>query len=362
VPETSSTTRRDASLERGRRVADVLGGSWRESAVPLDVDWLPEVEPLLTGTGAAGLAWRRLEGGTLASAETGTALRSAYLRQRLFARLAERELVRTMSLLRSRGIEPLLVKGWALARQYPAPGLRPSGDIDLCVPPQQHEAALRALAEDPPALVPVEINPGYPKLLDRTSDDLYAHSGVVYLDGTPVRIPAPEEHLRLLCLHLLAHGAWRPIWLCDVAVVLENRGPRFDWDRCLRGHPVYSGWVACTIGLAGQLLGAEIEGTPASGRSARLPRWLAPAVLRQWAAGPGTSSRGNVLPALRRCWREPALLAEELRSRWRNPIQASVELHAPFNDLPRLPLQLAATFGRLPSVARQFNPPAPSRR
>ena len=44
-----------------------------------------------------------------------------------------------------------------------------------------------------------------------------------------------EDQLRQLCLHLLRHGACRPLWLCDVAVMLESLPGDFDWDRCLGG-------------------------------------------------------------------------------------------------------------------------------
>jgi hypothetical protein len=50
----------------------------------------------------------------------------------------------------------------------------------------------------------------------------------VELNGAKIRILGAEDHLRLLCLHLLKHGAWRPLWLCDVAAALESRPSSFD--------------------------------------------------------------------------------------------------------------------------------------
>src|SRR5205085_7561887 len=107
------------------------------------------------------------------------------------------------------------------------------------------------------------------------------------LQETSVRVPALEDHLRLLSVHMLAHGAWRPIWLCDVAVALESSRSQFDWDRFLAGNHFVSDCAVCGLGLAARLLGASLEGAPAAvaERALALPRWLRPAVLRAWETG-----------------------------------------------------------------------------
>ena len=53
------------------------------------------------------------------------------------------------------GVEPLVLKGWAAARLYGEPGLRPYGDLDLCVLPSEEAAARTALQAPgaPPVLV-----------------------------------------------------------------------------------------------------------------------------------------------------------------------------------------------------------------
>jgi arylsulfatase len=70
--------------------------------------------------------------------------------------------------------------------------------------------------------------------------------------------------------------------LCDVAVAFESRPEDLDWDLVLGSDQRRADWVACTIGLAHQLLGATIDGTPVAARSARLPKWLVPSVLAGW--------------------------------------------------------------------------------
>ncbi len=68
-----------------------------------------------------------------------------------------------------------------------------------------------------------------------------------------------ETHLRVICFHLMREGAWRPLWLVDVAAALEFRPGNFDWHYCLRdsrrARPVVH-----AIGLAHRLLGVKIEG------------------------------------------------------------------------------------------------------
>src|SRR5205823_7319953 len=112
---------------------------------------------------------------------------------------------------------------------------------------------------------------GHALMKDCRVDELYDRSQLVPLGGAEVRVLGPEDHLRFLCLHLLGHGAWRPLWLCDIAVALEARPPDFDWDHCLGGDPRRSDWVACSLGVAHQLLGARVDDTPIAERAQRLP-------------------------------------------------------------------------------------------
>ena len=148
---------------------------------------------------------------------------------------------------------------------------------------------------------------------------------------------APEDHLRVLCYHLLRHGVSRPLWLCDVALAVEERPPDFDWARCLGPNRRVADWVACAIGLAHRLLGARIDDTPLPARARQLPSWLVPIVLREWSESTGRSPRW---PAhLKR----PRQLLAEGPAHWPNGVRATVELRQPFNEWPRLPYQVAAS-------------------
>jgi hypothetical protein len=136
--------------------------------------------------------------------------------------------------------------------------------------------------------------------------------------------------------------------LCDIAVLLETRTDDFDWDRCLAGSGRHAQWIACVIGLAHQLLGANIERTPMTDRAKNLPRWMVPAVLKEW--GIPYLFPGQVGVYLRnpiRMWRG---LLSELPRHWPNPIEATASIGGPFNDAPRFPFQLGHVVSRTAAV------------
>src|SRR5262249_49707651 len=151
--------------------------------------------------------------------------------------------------------------------------------------------------------------------------DLVARAEMARLHDQTVRIPGPEDHLRLLALHALRHGVYRPIWLVDLAVAVEARPPWFDWARCLGTDARRADWVTCAVGLAGRLLGARVEGTPAVARVATLPAWLIQAILRSWARGTGRSNLAPVFAALVANLGRPAEAWAEARRRWDRPIE-----------------------------------------
>jgi hypothetical protein len=336
-------------VERGARVAAVLAGSWRAAppALDLSASELTDVAPLLLQTGAAGLTWwkvRRSPPPPPLAAE----LRDAYRLFALQAALHEQRVARAFGALRAAGVEAILGKGWAIARQYPDPGLRPYGDVDLYVRPEQHAAAVEALGD--PQRDGVDLHRGFAELDDRPAEELVARSRVERLHGVDVRVFAPEDHVRLLALHMLRHGVLRPLWLCDVALALESRPPGFDWRAFGAGSTRRSAWVGSAFALANALLGARLDGVPPPAAGA-LPRWLVPAVLRQWSAFvPPHGSRAPMAASLRR----PAAFARGLLLRWPNPVEATVGVGGPFNGLPRLPFQLGDCLVRTARFARRL--------
>ncbi|HKR61386.1 MAG TPA: nucleotidyltransferase family protein, partial [Pyrinomonadaceae bacterium] len=208
----------------GELVAATLAGSWREQTKEpqLSTTELTSITPLLLQSGAGALTWWRLRNSPLANESALGELQQAYRLHALQAVLHEINLQKVFKLLQTAGVEAILVKGWSIARLYPEIGLRPYGDIDLCVAPDQYALAQDALRE-PGDRYPLDLHVGTSMLDDRSWDEVFARSQLVVLDETVVRVLAPEDHLRVLCFHLLRHGVERPIGLCDIAVALEQR-------------------------------------------------------------------------------------------------------------------------------------------
>ena len=344
----------------GKLVASALAGTWRASPPPppssLSPAALIEITPLLLRTGAASLVWWRVRSSALRTSAAAHELRQAYRLYTLQAGPKEGEIVQAITLLRSAGVEPLLVKGWAVARLYPERGLRPYGDIDLCVRPEQYAIAVDALAAPSAETVAVDLHKGLPQLHRPSLDDVYERSQLVPLGEIDVRILGPEDHLRYMCIHMLRHGAYRARWLCDIAVVVESLPGDFDWAYLLEGDRRPADWVASTVCLAHQLLGARLDGIPTAERDRHLPRWLLSSVLKQWSKEEHYMDIGSIADS----FRHPAQLAKALRLRWPNPIQATVHVGGSFNELPRLPFQLwecvrrtAYFITQVPTLVRQ---------
>src|SRR6266550_790143 len=128
----------------GILVSAILQGAWRNSTLhdlQLSATQLEEVTPLLYGSGAAALGWWRIRETELRSSSSADLLHQAYRLQTLLARIHQTKTEKISRLLRAAGVDSIVVKGWAVARHYPQPGLRPSGDIDLLIRPRDYRAA-----------------------------------------------------------------------------------------------------------------------------------------------------------------------------------------------------------------------------
>jgi hypothetical protein len=289
-------------------------------------------------------------------------LQQAYRLHAIHTAVYEQMLPGLFGALRSAGVEPLLIKGWAVARLYPEPGLRPYGDFDLVVRPEQYAAAVNVLNEGTCDECPVDLHRGLGRMHDHRLDALYARSQTACLNQVDVRILAPEDHLVVLIRHFLRHNAWRPLWLCDIAAALESRPPDFDWDRCLGGSWRRVGWVACTLGLAHQLLDASVENTPIADCANHLPRWLVPAVLRQWDRCLGAGARDRVVRYIASHWHRPMQIVKEAHERWDMPIAATVAFGGALNECPRFPFQLGLALAHVPTWCQELGSYAKERR
>lgn len=330
------------------RIAELLAGSWRGLTRTSAASELERLTPLLLKAGAGGLVWSAIRNSPQRDSGVAELFKAAYRLQSLQSKLHERSLKKVIPALRAAGVEPLLVKGWAIARMYPEPGLRPYLDLDLCVRPNDYVRADEVLRGGECDDCVVDLHSGFGKFYDRRTEEVFARSKLVDLEGVAVRVLGAEDDLRFLCLHLLRHGAMQPLWLCDICVSLEARANDFDWDRCLSGSKKEADWVACAIGVAHQLMGADVEGTPVAQRARELPGWLLPAVIDRW--GSSSPLRVQLAPLLSDRTRILRELIRELPHHWPNPIEASMALGASFNRAPRFPFQVGHLLSRSASM------------
>lgn len=351
----------DRAAHPGRLVADLLTGAWRAEVnqSTISSEEVAAIAPLLLGSGAGPLAYRRARG--------HDEFKQAFLLSKLHSMIREEQTLATFQFLSSCRIAPFIIKGWVAARQYPDSGYRPYGDVDVCLSPEDYEKALAAVWDAPPESGAIDLHrpasrraahgrsllkvgDDFMELADRDWDDVVARSITIPAAGGEIRVLCPEDHLRVLALHYLKHGGFRPLWLCDIAAAVESRSPDFDWDRALGGDPWRARCVQATLLLAHELLGMKLDGVP-SNELSQTPRWLVPAVLREWEqpwrwpAGRPTIG-GTLLD-------RPATLFREAARRWPGALESTINLCGPMNDLPRLPLQLAQLVRRLPVIPRQ---------
>ena len=336
---------------RGRLVATALERSWRTSP-PAELHLSPtqfeEVTPLLYDSGAAALGWWRIRETALRETPSGELLHQAFRLLALQANIHQTKIQKLFQIMRAAGVEPILLKGWAIARLYPQPALRPYGDFDLFVRPRDSRAARRVIESEAARGSWVDLHSRLDELPETSAEDLFARSQLVACGDEPVRVPGAEDHFALLAIHLLKHGAWRPTWLCDLGLLLESLPGNFDWDLCLGRNKRRANWILSAIGLAHELVGAEIADEEIAARAREIPAWLARSVLKEWETPfaidqPPMSHRAPMRSYLR----HPRGFLSDLAHRWPNPILATVSVNGEFNRWPRLPYQLGNCFLRV---------------
>ncbi|MDQ1637011.1 MAG: hypothetical protein QOF62_350 [Pyrinomonadaceae bacterium] len=342
---------RGTSRAQGELVARALRGSWRAEDLPpfdLSEPELDQIAPLLMGSGAASLGWRVVDRSPLRKSSSGELLHQAYRLQSLQAEIQEQKIEKVFRLLREASLDAILAKGWAAAGLYPNRTLRPYGDIDICVRSSDHQAVSQLFASPEGSDCWIDLHRNFSEIGNRTVEDLFSRSKVHRLGQEQVRVLCDEDHVALMCIHLLKHGAWRPLWLCDVAAAMESPAPNFDWELCLGRDTIRASWILSAFGLAHRLLGARTDKLPLKMRALPVPEWLVGHVLQQWSNPYARYQAPMNHPVpMAEVWRRPSGLIDGLRQRWPNPIIATISVHGRLNELPRLPYQLANCLARV---------------
>lgn len=262
-------------------------------------------------------------------------------------RRAENLVVNAFRRLRRAGIEPVLIKGWAAARNYPESKARFFGDIDLAVAASDFEKA-RRLIDSTSEIGGIDL---HRELRHHDTLDwncLFENSELVELDGEGIRVLGPEDHLRVLCVHWLTSGGENQERLWDIVYAVRNRPANFDWKKCLDVvSPTRQLWIISTIGIAHKYLGLELDDLPFAAEALELPTWLTRCLEKEWA-------RNLELRALESQLKNPRSLLKQIKKRIPpNPIQATIDCEGEFNSGSRIGYQIRDMAIRImPSLRR----------
>lgn len=276
--------------EPGRILSRLHWQRWQSDAPPTpvtDAEFI-SVLPIVIRSGSVGLVWPRMRDRFDPDGAVAMAMEAANQAQVRHNALVEERISQAASRMKIAGIEPVIVKGWSVARLYPKALVRIAGDIDLVVSDRDFFDALETLygwAEETGEITISMHDPrGRPDPVRKTarsgagsvdidlhrssqwadspSPDFLDHSLWIPVGNEGIHGLAPEDNLRLLSFHYLRHGATRLLRLCDIALVLESRPADFSWNRCLGTDPMRANWVTSTLVLANQLVGAGKQDTP----------------------------------------------------------------------------------------------------
>ncbi|MHB1414174.1 MAG: nucleotidyltransferase domain-containing protein, partial [Chloroflexota bacterium] len=241
-----------------RRSLGQVDSSKADSPGEVRLDWR-EVSDLLLSQGLAPLAYPSLAALDSAVPDAVRAnLRASYLAAAVREEVwLEPLLRRTLDALQGEGLEPIVLKGAALAyTAYPKPFLRTMGDIDLLLPREQvarasqtlQKIGLRANDVGPrtdhhlpmhymsagqlgvelhydvlPASNPFAVN----------VEDLRSRSQAATLAHVSARVLSPADALHLACVHMSYAHRYRALplrTLTDIMAITTSYRGKLDWD------------------------------------------------------------------------------------------------------------------------------------
>jgi hypothetical protein len=267
----------------------------------------------------------------------------------LQSKAQEARLASAFDVARRAAIEPILIKGWAIARKYSQDHVRRPGDIDLAVAPDEYERAWELSHSPEASHLNIDLHYGLRQLDTVDWSDLFEHSILIDLNGTPIRVLSEEDHLRVLCTHWLIDGGSYKDKLWDIYYAVENRSPDFDWDRCLGiVSPIRRRWLICTIALAHKYLGLNIDDLPFAAELKHLPLWITRCVEKEW------SRRHRLEPILTSTHDTHLLLHQIARRIPPNPIRSTIEGEGDLYGNLRLLYQAKVIGRRLPIFLRDL--------
>lgn len=260
-------------------------------------------------------------------------------------KVLEEQIVILFKVFRENGIEPILFKGWAAGLYYPNHFERVFSDIDIAVSPEQFEEA-ECLVKN--LKLTVDLHNGFRKLDTLKWERIFENTLIKEIDGYPIRILCPEDHLRILCVHWLVDGGVYKEKLRDIFYLIEKCGNNFNWDKCLKVvEPKRQKWIIITIGLIQKYLGLNTERLPFNDTLKDIPDWVIETVEKEWK---------ELIPLrpLQTCLNDRKILLQQIKKRIPpNMIQATIEMDGEFDNSNRFKYQLISLLYRFqPSFKR----------
>lgn len=257
-----------------------------------------------------------------------------------------------VGVFRKNGIEPILIKGIAVARYYPEDQWRKFTDVDLAVPAADFERAKEVKLIAASGFQPIDLHNELRHLDTVPWADLFENSFVENIEGTDIRFLREEDHLRVVCVHWLTDGGAHKHRLWDIYWSVQNRSAGFDWDRCLTS--VASNrrkWVVYAIGLANKYFGLNLDGLPFADEASDLPAWLIRSLEREWRSD-------TRLQPLHLFKRDPLGLLKQIAKRVPpNAIQATIDMEGSLDASTRIHYQLGDILKRsAQSIGRALRP------
>ena len=266
----------------------------------------------------------------------------------LMTKKFEHQIAVAFELLRRKGIEPLLIKGWAAARYYPPDKPRFFGDVDLAVAASDYELASESIRQPDFAFLAIDLHKELRALDTVAWDDILSHSEVI--EGSSIRVPCAEDHLRILCVHWLNDGGAYKERLWDIYYIIERGIETLDWNRVLDVvDPVRREWIKTVIAITHKYLGLDVSALPFADDVREVDPWIVRAIEKEWATDVRLLPMQTVL-------RDPKKLLQQIKKRIPpNPIQSTIEMGGRLDARKRFFYQIANYFQRWPPMKRRLS-------
>ena len=275
-----------------------LGIGHTADALPASVDW-PAIQALAVKQGLLavvldGIGRLMQEGSpqacgmdrTLKKQWIGQVLRDYEYRYDLY----RRAIAELAGFYNARGFQMMVLKGYACSLDWPRPGHRPSGDIDIWLFGKYREADAALSAEQGVAIdkshhhhtvfrwrkFSVENHYDFVNVHARRSsremEKLFKELGLddahfVEVDGERVYVPSPDLHALFLLKHAVSHFASTDInlrQLLDWAFFMEKHGKDVDWEWLLPVLDAYHlrDFFNCVNAICVEDLGFDSDSIP----------------------------------------------------------------------------------------------------